>query len=377
MKYLLPGVKLDSELVLEEFEDFKAEDEAFSAACLPKISLKVTADEPNPETKRTLPHRELIVSELPSGWLFENVSHTAKLLVSADYLNLTAWIKSEEHLKIMKSILLRTALECASVANGTVSFHSACVEADGFAVAFTGKSGTGKSTRANAWIDSIGYRFISGDRPAILWENGNLTVSGVPWDGKEQIFRNVKLPLKAILDVHRSDNEFLEIRELTPKQKLRVLMQQAFVPMWDTKTAANVIAVLNVLSKKAPIYRVFCGPDGDSAKKVHDILFNHPELIKEARPEMKVKDGFTLRNVIGENILMPTGDNIGKFDGTVILNEVSAFVWEKMQTPVSEEDLLGAILGEFDIDEETAKNDLHALIEKFSSLGLLDENCCD
>ncbi len=375
MKYLLPGVILDSELKLEEFSDFEAENP--SSFAVPEISLKMTEEEPAPEVKRTFAHAQINISEIEGGWLFSNVTGKAKLLVSEDYRKLTAWVAEEKYMEPLKTNLLRTALECASVANGIVSFHSACVEADGFAVAFTGKSGTGKSTRANAWIENLGYSFVSGDRPAIFSENGVLTVSGVPWDGKEKIYRNVRLPLKAILDVHRSDNEFFELRELTQKQKFRVLMQQAFIPMWDTKTASGVIGMLHVLSRKAPMLRLFCGPDGESAKKTHDVLFNHPELIKEARPEMKVKDGFTLRNVIGENILMPTGDNIGKFDGTVIFNDVSAFVWEKMQTPVSREDLLGAILGEFEVDKETAEKDLDALIEKFSSLGLIDENATD
>ena len=30
----------------------------------------------------------------------------------------------------------------------------------------------------------------------------------------------------------------------------------------------------------------------------------------------------------------------GKFNGTVLLNDVSAFVWEKLQNPVSRDDLL-------------------------------------
>lgn len=375
MKYILPGVILDSELKLEEFSDFEAENP--SSFAVPEISLKMTDEEPTPAVKRAYAHAQINISEIEGGWLFSDTTGGAKLLVCEDYRKLTAWVRDERSMGALKTNLLRTALECASVANGIVSFHSACVEADSFAVAFTGKSGTGKSTRANAWIENLGYSFVSGDRPAIFNENGVLTVSGVPWDGKEKIFRNVRLPLKAILDVHRSDNEFFELRELTQKQKFRVLMQQAFIPMWDTKTASGVIGMLHVFSRKAPMLRLFCGPDGESAKKTHDVLFNHPELIKEAKPEMKVKDGFTLRNVIGENILMPTGDNIGKFDGTVIFNEVSAFVWEKMQTPVSREDLLGAILGEFEVDKETAEKDLDALLEKLSSLGLIDENATD
>ena len=73
-----------------------------------------------------------------------------------------------------------------------------------------------------------------------------------------------------------------------------------------------------------------------------------------------------------EFIVMPTGDNIAKFDGAVVLNEVSAFIFRQLEHPVSRDDLLQALLAEFDVDEETAKKDLDALLEQFAAMGLLD-----
>ena len=89
---------------------------------------------------------------------------------------------------------------------------------------------------------------------------------------------------------------------------------------------------------------------------------------------MKAKSGFVLRDVVGEKILMPVGDNITKFNGTVLLNTVSAFVWEKLQEPALKEDLLQAILDKFDIDKETASRDLDRLLDKFTELGILEED---
>ena len=89
---------------------------------------------------------------------------------------------------------------------------------------------------------------------------------------------------------------------------------------------------------------------------------------------MKAKSGFVLRDVVGEKILMPVGENITKFNGTVLLNTVSAFVWEKMQEPVSKEELLQAVLDKFEVDEETASHDLDKLLEAFAELGILEED---
>lgn len=87
---------------------------------------------------------------------------------------------------------------------------------------------------------------------------------------------------------------------------------------------------------------------------------------------MKAKDGFALRTIMDEYILMPTGTNIEKFDGTVVLNEVSAFLWEKLQQPTTREDMLCAMLEEYAVSREVAEKDLDALLEKFTQLGLLE-----
>ncbi|MBE5771853.1 MAG: PqqD family peptide modification chaperone [Clostridiales bacterium] len=292
------------------------------------------------------------------------------VIANSDYDSIALYTESDSQSDAATRFLLRTAFECRFCHEGIVSLHAACVEKDGQAVAFTGESGLGKSTRARAWVENLGAEWISGDRPAVRLEKEGSTACGVPWDGKEQIFRNVERPLKAILEVRRSESNY--IRRLTKDQARQLLMQQTFVPMWDTESAILAMANVRKLIDKTPVYRVFCGPDGDSAREIYDILFHHPEKIREEKEQMKVKDGFVLRNVVDEYIVMPTGDNIAKFEGAVVLNEVSAFVFEKLQHPMSKEDLLQAILDEFDVDEETAKNDLDALVEKLSDMGLID-----
>ena len=55
------------------------------------------------------------------------------------------------------------------------------------------------------------------------------------------------------------------------------------------------------------------------------------------------------------------------------MNDVSAFIWEKLQAPASKEELLQAVVNEFEIDEETASRDLDELLEKFAGLGIIED----
>ena len=87
---------------------------------------------------------------------------------------------------------------------------------------------------------------------------------------------------------------------------------------------------------------------------------------------MKAKEGFVLRHVVDEYILMPTGDNISRFNGTVLMNQVSAFVWEKLQNPISKADLLKTILDEFEVEKSVAAADLDALLATLKQYDVIE-----
>ncbi len=309
------------------------------------------------------------------SWLYIMPKFTDLLQVSlsADYKTVKCYVApsfNEAEYHHIFRVLFRTAIECVMIHKSCLSLHAACVDTGGEAVAFTGVSGTGKSTRAAALIEASGGEFISGDRPALKINSNGVTACGVPWDGKERIYRLVERPLKAILDVRRSDTDYL--RKLTPEQAQRVLVKQIFIPMWDTTSAALAIMNARKLSKSVPVYRVFCGPEAKNAENIRKILFENPDEILEAAKEMKIKENFVLRNIADEYIVMPTGSNIAKFDGAVALNEVSAFIFEKLQNPVSKEDLVTALLNEYEVDAETAAKDVDALIAKFEEMGIIE-----
>ncbi len=306
------------------------------------------------------------------GWLLEDrsVNHRAQTFAFKDYACLRVYEEVPfTHESLMR--LLRLPLECRFIHEGILSLHAACVEERGRAVCFTGDSGVGKSTRAQAWVEALDAEFISGDRPAIRLEKDGCTACGVPWDGKEQIFRNVERPLHAILEVRRAP--FVRLRRLNTEQTYRVLVRQCFIPMWDEETAVLAMGNIRRLSRTVPVYRLFCTPDTEAALKTHRALFECPEEIQEELPDMKIKEGFTLRSVADEHMVIPTGENISKFGGAVVLSDVAAFVFEQLKQPISQEDLLALVLAEFDVDEATAATDLDALLAQFRELELLEE----
>ena len=88
---------------------------------------------------------------------------------------------------------------------------------------------------------------------------------------------------------------------------------------------------------------------------------------------MKIKNNFEMVTIGDDYILVPVGDEMDKFNGTVVLNDVSAFLIENLKTDRTEKELTDLMVEEYDVDRDTALSDIRASIEKMKDLGILDE----
>lgn len=77
---------------------------------------------------------------------------------------------------------------------------------------------------------------------------------------------------------------------------------------------------------------------------------------------MKIKDGFILRKIAGEDIVVPIGNNIADFNGVIRLNESAGFLWKTLQEEISKEDLISSLIKEYEIDETLATNDVEGFL---------------
>lgn len=85
---------------------------------------------------------------------------------------------------------------------------------------------------------------------------------------------------------------------------------------------------------------------------------------------MKLKDGFILRTVAGQTVVLPTGDELD-LNMMITLNDTGAFLWEQLQEETDEEKLVAALLGEYDVDEATARNAVKTFVAKLNENGFL------
>ena len=85
---------------------------------------------------------------------------------------------------------------------------------------------------------------------------------------------------------------------------------------------------------------------------------------------MKVKEGFLLRQVAGQTVVLPVSDELD-LNMMITLNGTGAFLWEQLQTEKDENALVAALLGEYDVDEATARKSVLTFVEKLNANGFL------
>lgn len=86
---------------------------------------------------------------------------------------------------------------------------------------------------------------------------------------------------------------------------------------------------------------------------------------------MKIRDGFVLRQVADATIVVPAGDTAIDFNGMITLNETAAFLWSLLENDTDEEAMVKAMLAEYEVDEETARNGIERFVNKLRDEGLL------
>lgn len=86
---------------------------------------------------------------------------------------------------------------------------------------------------------------------------------------------------------------------------------------------------------------------------------------------MKVKENFILRTVAGNHVVVPVGTQNLNFKGIITLNDTGAFLWKQLQSDCSKEELLAALLEEYEVDEATAQTGVDGFVEKLQEADLL------
>ncbi len=89
---------------------------------------------------------------------------------------------------------------------------------------------------------------------------------------------------------------------------------------------------------------------------------------------MKQKQGFVLRTVCGENVIVGEGLNAINFGKLISLNETAAWLWQEAQQQgdFTVESLATKLCEEYDVADDVARRDVEAIVRQWQEVGLLE-----
>ena len=88
---------------------------------------------------------------------------------------------------------------------------------------------------------------------------------------------------------------------------------------------------------------------------------------------MKLKKGLIIKEVGGRAIVISTDPSVS-FDGMLALNESARFLWNMLESGAQREELMLALMSEYDIDRALAERDTDALLSTLRELSLIYED---
>ena len=87
---------------------------------------------------------------------------------------------------------------------------------------------------------------------------------------------------------------------------------------------------------------------------------------------MKIKKGFVVRSIAGESVVVALGAASKNFNGIVKLNDTGRFLWDMLEKGCEKNELVDALLAEYDVDPDTAKRDVDNFVGALEGANILE-----
>ncbi|MBE5790532.1 MAG: PqqD family peptide modification chaperone [Clostridiales bacterium] len=259
------------------------------------------------------------------------------------------------------------------IRQGNVSAHGAVVVNSGQGILFCGVSGAGKSTQANLWCEHTNSWCLNYDKPSVIFDKNDIFVAGSPWSGKEDRFIKHKVPLKAIVFVNKdSDNR---IYQLTQAEAYALVhLNYMTFPICDEISDEYDDIIMKLISS-VPVYSLHATISEEAVETTYNELFHMNKYLEEKgrKKVMKIREGFKLRQVADEWIVIPRGAHALSFNGAVLLNETGAFIYKKLELGITLEQMVAEVASEYLLELEVAKRDVMMFVDMLKNEGMLED----
>ena len=87
---------------------------------------------------------------------------------------------------------------------------------------------------------------------------------------------------------------------------------------------------------------------------------------------MKIKSGFIVKEIAGQYVVIALGAASKIFNGIIKLNDSGKFIWDKLAVDADKDDIVNALLEEYDVDRTVAEADVDKFIDELKGANILE-----
>ncbi len=262
---------MEAEVLLPSFRDFVYSDHKGTPLL---FCFDTTAEVPEEEKGRLLEESVndmgcVRVWQTERGYIIE-ARHERNRLVHRMYADrefhhiAASMLWDDTYAGQMLCSMIRIVYSQAVLREKGISIHASAVAHDGKGYLFMGKSGTGKSTHANLWLQHIpGTERINDDNPTIRIVEGKAYVYGTPWSGKTPCYRNICYPIGGIARLRQAPHN--RFKQLEGVEAFVALIPGCMVIKQDMALYDALCDNLTWVAEHVTIGMMECLPEGEAA----------------------------------------------------------------------------------------------------------------
>ena len=94
---------------------------------------------------------------------------------------------------------------------------------------------------------------------------------------------------------------------------------------------------------------------------------------KMKHTNMKYNESYVVKNLADEIVLVHQDEYNVDCSKIITLNEVALFIIDRIKEGLNDDQIIDALLNEYDVDKTTATNDVETFINKLIELGIVNE----
>lgn len=87
---------------------------------------------------------------------------------------------------------------------------------------------------------------------------------------------------------------------------------------------------------------------------------------------MKIKEGFEIRELSGQSVVIAVGKAVAVFNGMIRLNSSGTELWKQLAVGCDQQSLVEFLLEHYEVDGQTAQDDVSRFTAELLDAGILE-----